>query len=67
VGGAICAHLIAGQYFAMVPSAIVLSFCWLGVFLRHPQVLWSLAEFSLGAQKLPSKREASQHLQHVPR
>jgi hypothetical protein len=50
VGGAICAHLIAGQYFAMVPSAIVLSLCWLGVFLRHPQVLWSLSEFPLGAE-----------------
>lgn len=46
VGGAICAHLIAAQYFAMVPSAIVLSLCWLGVFLRHPQVLWSLNELS---------------------
>jgi hypothetical protein len=59
VGGAICAHLIAGQYFAMVPSAIVLSFCWLGAFLRHPQVLWSLSEVSSGARKLPSQRETS--------
>src|SRR5205085_3712117 len=46
VGGAICAHLIADQNFAMVPSAIVLSLCWLGVFLRHPQVLWSFSEVS---------------------
>ena len=30
VGGAICAHQIADQNFAMVPSAIVLSLCWLG-------------------------------------
>jgi|SRR5579872_1202427 len=56
-GGAICAHLIAGQYFAMVPSAIVLSLCWLGAFLRHPQILWSLREISHGAQKLPRHEE----------
>lgn len=42
VGGAICAHLIAGQYFAMLPSIVVLTMCWLGMFLRHPQILWSL-------------------------
>jgi len=42
MGGAICAHLIAGQYFAIIPSSVVLSLCWLGMFLRHPQVLWSL-------------------------
>jgi hypothetical protein len=42
MGGAICAHLIADQYFAMVPSAIILSLCWVGMFLRYPQTLWSL-------------------------
>jgi len=45
-GGAIVAHLIASQYFAMVPSAIVLSPVWLGAFLRHPEVLWSLSQFA---------------------
>ena len=44
-GGAICAHLIAGQEVAMVPSAMVMTVTWLGAFLRHPQMLWSLAEF----------------------
>lgn len=57
VGGAICAHLIAGQYFAMVPSAIVLSLCWLGAFLRHPQILWSLSEFSSTARMLPRQED----------
>jgi hypothetical protein len=56
-GGAICAHLIADQYFAMVPSAIVLSMAWLGAFLRHPQILWSLSEFSLGTRKFPRQGE----------
>jgi len=44
LGGAICAHLIADQYFAILPSAIVLSLCWLGAFLRHPELLASLRE-----------------------
>ncbi len=57
VGGAICAHLTAHQYFAMVQSAIVLSLCWLGAFLRHPQILWSLGEVSSSARMLPRQEE----------
>jgi hypothetical protein len=67
VGGAICAHLIAGQYFAMVPSAIVLSLGWLGAFLRHPQVLWSLAEFSSNARKRSWQENTSRQLEQVTR
>lgn len=48
VGGAICAHLIAEQYFAILPSAVLLTLCWLGMFLRHPQILWSLTEYGDG-------------------
>jgi hypothetical protein len=62
VGGAICAHLIADQNLAMVPSAIVLSLCWLGAFLRHPQVLWSFSEVS--SSGLP-QREGWQHLRQL--
>jgi DoxX-like family len=61
VGGAICAHLIAGQYFAMVPSAIVLSLCWLGAFLRHPQVLWSLTEARIPLAKGRGRRVPPEH------
>jgi hypothetical protein len=43
-GGAIVAHLAAGQAFAAVPSAVILSLVWLGAFLRHPEVLWSLSQ-----------------------
>jgi len=49
-GGAICAHLIADQNFAMLPSAVVLSVCLLGVFLRHPESLWSLGKYSIVAR-----------------
>ncbi len=50
-GGAIVAHLIASQYFAMVPSAIVLSLVWLGAFLRHPETLWSLSQYAAQAAR----------------
>lgn len=52
LGGAICAHVIADQYFAVLPSLIILSLCWLGLFLRHPQLLWSFA--GIAAAKAPS-------------
>jgi uncharacterized membrane protein YphA (DoxX/SURF4 family) len=66
MGGAICAHVIADQYFAVLPSLIILSLCWLGLFLRHPQMLWSLgavadaqatakAPHALGAAGLSSR------------
>jgi hypothetical protein len=58
VGGAICAHLIAGQYFAVLPSMVVLTMCWLGMFLRHPQILWSLER--------RSEKRASRPLLEVP-
>jgi uncharacterized membrane protein YphA (DoxX/SURF4 family) len=51
MGGAICAHVIADQYFAVLPSAIILSLCWLGLFLRHPEMLWSVA--GIAAPKTP--------------
>ena len=51
MGGAICAHVIADQYFAVLPSLIILSLCWLGLFLRHPQMLWSFA--GLAAPTMP--------------
>lgn len=44
LGAGICAHLAADQYFAMLPTMMVLGFCWLGAALRHPQILWSLTE-----------------------
>jgi DoxX-like protein len=46
LGGAVCAHVRHGAIVAVNPPAIVLAICWLGVFLRHPQSLWSLSENS---------------------
>ncbi len=44
LGGAVCAHVQQGAIVAVNAPAIVLGICWLGVFLRHPQSLWSLSE-----------------------
>jgi hypothetical protein len=51
LGGAICAHVANDQYFAVLPATLVLGFCWLGVALRHPQMLWSLREYGLSGSK----------------
>ncbi len=50
-GGAMVAHLAAGQDFAAVPSAVVLSLVWLGAFLRHPETLWSLSQYAAQAAR----------------
>jgi hypothetical protein len=42
LGGAIAAHLGHGQQLAAVRPAIFLGVLWLGAWLRHPQILWSV-------------------------
>jgi len=42
LGGAIAAHLGYGQQLAAVRPAILLGILWLGAWLRHPEILWSL-------------------------
>ena len=42
LGAAICAHVQIGQYFAVMPTMVILGACWLGAGLRHPHLLWSL-------------------------
>jgi hypothetical protein len=54
LGGGICAHFATDQYFAMLPTTIVLGCCWLGAALRHPQVLWSVN--GLGRMSVPFGR-----------
>jgi hypothetical protein len=43
LGGAICAHVQAGEFDKALSPAIVLLVSWVGTWLRHPQMLWSLA------------------------
>src|SRR5262252_9245522 len=35
LGAAICAHVQTDQYFAVLPTMVVLGCCWLGTALRH--------------------------------
>lgn len=55
LGGAICAHIQHGPYSAAVPPAMVLGFCWWGVFLRYPQAFWSIesSQLSTGQMATP--------------
>jgi hypothetical protein len=42
LGGAICTHVAAGEYNHVFPPALLLSLSWIGTWLRHPQMLWSM-------------------------
>ena len=53
LGAAICAHVQADQYYAVLPAMVVLGSCWLGAALRHPQILWSLGELGSGGAAAP--------------
>ncbi len=50
MGGAIATHLQHSRSF-LQPS-IVLSILWLGVWLRHPEILWSLRSPADGSDQL---------------
>jgi len=45
LGGAIATHIQHGQ--SLLPPAIVLTLLWLGAWLRHPELLWSLNRIRL--------------------
>lgn len=39
LGGAIASHVATSQYFAVIPPSVFLSLCWLGAWLRYPDML----------------------------
>jgi hypothetical protein len=58
LGGAIATHLQHGQ--PIVQPTFVLFLIWLGTWLRHPQILWSLAGNSIRTHGLTQSERASQ-------
>ena len=42
LGGAVATHVQAGEYAGTSAPAIFMLVCWLGAWLRYPEVLWSL-------------------------
>ena len=42
LGGAIATHVQSGEYSGALAPALFMSLCWLGAWLRHPEVLWSV-------------------------
>lgn len=58
LGGAIATHLQHGQ--PIYQPAFVLFLIWLGAWLRHPQILWSLAGNALRANAVPQSKKAPQ-------
>jgi DoxX-like family len=56
MGGAIATHVQHSQPF--IQPAIILALMWVGIWLRNPQVLWSLEQASSGGQFVPMRGEA---------
>ena len=48
MGGAIATHVQHGQPF--IQPAMILAILWMGAWLRHPEVLWSLGRTSAALQ-----------------
>lgn len=44
LGGAMATHVQAGDYPHAFPSSALLALAWIGVALRHRQVLWSFGQ-----------------------
>ena len=58
LGGAIATHLQHGQ--PIYQPSFMLFLIWLGAWLRHPQILWSLAGNTLPASSVPQGKKAPQ-------
>lgn len=58
LGGAIATHLQHGQ--PIYQPAFVLFLIWLGAWLRHPQILWSLVGNTLGTNAVAQTKKAPQ-------
>lgn len=56
MGGAIATHVQHGQPF--VQPAVILAIIWIGTWLRHPMVLWSLNSASTAASYGSLERQA---------
>ena len=56
LGGAIATHLQHGQPIYL--PAFVLSLVWLGAWLRHPQILWSMEGNTLPANAVAQTKKA---------
>jgi hypothetical protein len=63
MGGAIATHLQHSQPF-LQPS-IVLSILWLGVWLRHPEILWSLRSPADGSDQLAHQEHRERALGQI--
>lgn len=59
LGGAICAHVQAGQLGDSAGPAVFLTLAWVGAWLRHPEMLWSFKEQGSAGDVSTEKREAS--------
>jgi hypothetical protein len=63
LGGAISAHLGHGQ--TILQPAMILSLLWLGAWLRHPEILWSLNRSAMKRNQVASQGRSEAMLRQV--
>jgi hypothetical protein len=60
LGGAICTHVQMGELPRVLPAGMLLTLAWLGTYLRHPEVLWSLRGDTMRTDAVTPREKASQ-------
>lgn len=65
MGGAIAAHLGHGR--SILQPGLVLALIWLGAWLRHPEILWSLHRKAHAATQVAARqmRKDAQHEESI--
>jgi hypothetical protein len=63
LGGAISAHLGHGEN--IFPPSLILAIAWLGAWLRHPEILWSLNRASLHTSQSAEQRNSGTMLRQA--
>ena len=57
MGGAIATHVQHDQLHLAAPASAVLCLIWLGAWLRHPEILWSLDRRADDSAGLPVEND----------
>lgn len=65
MGGAIATHMQHGQTAHTLGAAAFLSILWLGAWLRHPEMLWSLSYSAHNVSYLPHQEHRESALREI--
>lgn len=64
LGGAISTHVRMDEYVKAVGPLVLLTFAWTGIWLRHPQALWSTDVVHPSTSKFLPEDHRKDHQEH---